>query len=889
LVRTFQNKPESRKPSLHPMDGEVSHTQSVQLKGKTFGEQEQALSPNLTSFSAQQDALRPSTNDVQMKGGEPQSDDVHEVAASGLQGSGGSLPYLDKIQASFGSHDVSNVRSYSGGQAATANEQLGSMAYASGNAVAFKGSTSLHTAAHEAAHIVQQRSGVSLSGGVGQSGDSYEQHADAVADLVVQGESAESLLGKTGGGGGGGTQMAVQKFSPDEPAMNAAPAAAPQADQATGIENQPWHLTGNLIGRPPVRDRESPPNKHVVENQSTYLARKQMAQQTLQAQRTLAQSMLDPSGNVVDYKYWFARVYSYVTENEILQADNGTFHYPSYVMLCVNYFDKIYVDNIKQWEAGNKTNVEEHWRQAFEECEENEKITLLQAFLAAGGGAAGGVLTGGNTAAMLGGGALGNLAGVVHDSVASLVVSMQAHIRYDLPRAEAWVFNSNYKNPGAGGVNWANQGAHVETDNFLPDFMSMGPVFETAAAQMNDDMADKFGVPVDLMPKIAQDLAMTYYFDADMATERADTWQRAEALESEGRSSADPYQVVNGQLVGDVTAADNMSGIKGISNRNLRPSMDSSATVMDDDAVRADVAQSGRRGVAAKSMTERMRMLRGLIRGATLDADEATIIEILRASLLNGDHVTVIDGGDAYTLARDTHGAEWVTLRAFLCEHYYANTSTAEASRIVQLCANGATSEWEEVMICDILEKRSASDVTAIVNDVGYEHLVDNVSGAEWGRVKMVLRNSYYLNMGYSRLRSAVWNLLDGGTGDWAEIEIISMLWNNSQHAHDVVVSIGYSRFCDDINGSEWGQIRRVFKRHVYPKMTTNRKIRTINWLCDGVTNEWAEEEIIEILRATNWSQFRSVVRSVGKSTLNWNLTGREQEIFDVWVRKAGI
>ena len=69
-----------------------------------------------------------------------------------------------------------------------------SLAYTVGSKVAFKNSPSLHTAAHEAAHVVQQRKGVSLKTGVGQRGDVYEQHADAVANRVVQGKSAEHLL-----------------------------------------------------------------------------------------------------------------------------------------------------------------------------------------------------------------------------------------------------------------------------------------------------------------------------------------------------------------------------------------------------------------------------------------------------------------------------------------------------------------------------------------------------------------------------------------------------------------------------------------------------------------------------------------------------------------------
>ena len=76
---------------------------------------------------------------------------------------------------------------------------MGAEAFATGSSIAFGTTPSLHTAAHEAAHVVQQRAGVSLQGGVGQSGDAYERHADEVADLVVQGRSAETTLDRMSG------------------------------------------------------------------------------------------------------------------------------------------------------------------------------------------------------------------------------------------------------------------------------------------------------------------------------------------------------------------------------------------------------------------------------------------------------------------------------------------------------------------------------------------------------------------------------------------------------------------------------------------------------------------------------------------------------------------
>ncbi|WP_428265897.1 DUF4157 domain-containing protein [Haliangium sp.] len=138
------------------------------------------------------------------------SNAVHHAAATGVGGSGGALPHLDRIQAAFGGHDVSHVRAHVGGAAKSAGESIGAQAYAMGEHVAFNGQPDLHTAAHEAAHVIQQQRGVQLQGGVGQAGDAYERHADAVADRVVAGESADDLLA-AGPGAGGGAGASVQR------------------------------------------------------------------------------------------------------------------------------------------------------------------------------------------------------------------------------------------------------------------------------------------------------------------------------------------------------------------------------------------------------------------------------------------------------------------------------------------------------------------------------------------------------------------------------------------------------------------------------------------------------------------------------------------------------
>jgi hypothetical protein len=120
---------------------------------------------------------------------------VHAAAARGTQGAGGALPHLERIQRSFGRHDVGGIRAYTGAAATEAAFAMGASAFAWGDKVGFAGKPGLRTAAHEAAHVVQQRAGVHLKSGVGQAGDRYEQQADAVAERVAQGRSAEGLLG----------------------------------------------------------------------------------------------------------------------------------------------------------------------------------------------------------------------------------------------------------------------------------------------------------------------------------------------------------------------------------------------------------------------------------------------------------------------------------------------------------------------------------------------------------------------------------------------------------------------------------------------------------------------------------------------------------------------
>jgi HNH/Endo VII superfamily toxin with a SHH signature/Domain of unknown function (DUF4157) len=117
------------------------------------------------------------------------------AAQESLSGAHAQLPYLETIQAAFGDHDLATIRVVIGGEAGAFADAVGAHAYTVGDRIGFRESPDLHLAAHEAAHVVHQRTGVALEGGVGRPGDAYEQHANTIADAVVAGRSAMSLLG----------------------------------------------------------------------------------------------------------------------------------------------------------------------------------------------------------------------------------------------------------------------------------------------------------------------------------------------------------------------------------------------------------------------------------------------------------------------------------------------------------------------------------------------------------------------------------------------------------------------------------------------------------------------------------------------------------------------
>lgn len=156
------------------------------------------------AFSSRRDPLTSRSND-----------EVQELAREGVGGGGSELPFLDRIQESFGEYDVSGVRAHTDDKA---TEAISANAYSIGSDVVFSGSPGIETAAEEATHSLQQAAGRGPSSGVGQEGDAFEREADEVAQRVASGQSAVDLLDRITGGSQGlvlGQERGVQREARD--------------------------------------------------------------------------------------------------------------------------------------------------------------------------------------------------------------------------------------------------------------------------------------------------------------------------------------------------------------------------------------------------------------------------------------------------------------------------------------------------------------------------------------------------------------------------------------------------------------------------------------------------------------------------------------------------
>jgi len=85
------------------------------------------------------------------------------------------------------------------------------------------------------------------------------------------------------------------------------------------------------------------------------------AEATLSSQRELA-DRLEATG---DPKRWFARVYEYVTEEQLAAVRRGAVRHPRWVLALIPRFHDYFIRNVERWERGERTATETQWQRAF--------------------------------------------------------------------------------------------------------------------------------------------------------------------------------------------------------------------------------------------------------------------------------------------------------------------------------------------------------------------------------------------------------------------------------------------------------------------------------------------------------------------------------------------
>lgn len=605
----------------------------------------------------------PNTNSIQRK----KEEEKEPLQMKSNSGASNKLPeeVQAKMETSFNT-DFSDVNIHNNSSNA---KDLNALAYTQGTDIHFapgqynpesqKGQELL---GHELTHVVQQRQGnvtpTTQMKGAGINDDAgLEKEADEMGKKASEGEQTNVH----------GIGYGIQKDTADETISE-------------------WRKSGNLIGNVPVRDEKNVPDKNVVEDFATYSKLLEEVKALQIQQKDRAEKML-VGGKVANFNFWFSKVYSLVTKHEIEYVESGAYYYPSYVLRCIKYFEKLYNDNLNALNSGGK--VEEHWKSAFDKSKdskaiydaaEQDQINPTIGEPGEAGARAGQIMSDEMLKAT--------------SVVAALVQSMLAHIRFDLPRAEAWVFNTYYK-------------SHTpDIDTFMKDFMTMGGVFDNAGRDMQAVIAEKGSGLAGITPKSAQDMSMRYLYNADMTKERADTWKRAEELSRLPQSDqvANPYASGNGDVGKDTTSyTDWLNKISTV------PSMKDTANlpVKNSDSI----LNLSEQDIATLPLVERIRMIAQMLNGVTTNGPEDAILKILTATQKNkpGETVTLIDGVDPYELLHDIDFSEFVTLRFFLKSNYYANAPFVSIVRLQNTIISVIktfSESWEGDVMLDLLEVR---------------------------------------------------------------------------------------------------------------------------------------------------------------------------------------
>jgi hypothetical protein len=252
--------------------------------------------------------------------------------------------------------------------------------------------------------------------------------------------------------------------------------------------------------------------------------------QTIKVQQDDYAALFKVDETVMDMKYWFAKIYGYVTEFEIEQITRGVYDYPLMKMQELVAFGAIYKHNIDNWLEGNEERVDGNWRVAFEAARTSTSKSGL--------------------------GWLQKIATLwvtstkSQDIMNALLPSMEAHIRFDLPRAIASAYETYYDGvPG------------LSLPLFRDDFEKMSIVFDRA----NDALTAQIEAysRKDLRPDPGswhwlKKVGLPFVFDIPLARDQA--WDKAAVILSGRREGITDTALMQERLEAAVASGRSGSG-----------------------------------------------------------------------------------------------------------------------------------------------------------------------------------------------------------------------------------------------------------------------------------------------------------------------------------------
>jgi Domain of unknown function (DUF4157)/Family of unknown function (DUF5995) len=400
--------------------------------------------------------------------------------------------------------DLGAARVHTGPEAAGAAGALSARAFTYGSDIylgAGESAGDRALMAHEATHAVQQAGAAApqaKSVGVSTPGDAGEVEADRVADAVIAGDLSPQAVTPIGASAARIARKPVNTTTTPAgppapvPADTIAPPAGEDHTDSEGhrIKEAGGHWYLDEAPKSPIFVA-APGAKHELIPINPNASFAALRARVVAAQAEQLAYSISLKG---DMKYWFAKVYYYVTTNELAAIAAGKYQYPHMKLQEVLAFHATYKQNLDNWKAGAKGKVEAQWREAFSAAENSEHWYATRSI----------------------------------EIMNALLPSMQAHIRIDLPRAIASCYVTHYA--GIPGTSMAD---------FLVDFNEMGPVFDKAQSDLLPEVKAETGVLDVGRYGAMQDLGFPFIFNVPM--ERQHTWEKAgEAAKSmqAGESSA---------------------------------------------------------------------------------------------------------------------------------------------------------------------------------------------------------------------------------------------------------------------------------------------------------------------------------------------------------------